>query len=102
MNVYTSPIDDEWHQPLPPPKVDAVKLSAAVIEGLQEGLEEVYVGDVAEDLIDRWAPGAPKLLELEMTRQGGRLIMAAPESHDQTVLSGLVQPWPTATFRRST
>ena len=70
MNVYTSPIDDEWHQPLPPPKVDAVKLSAAVIEGLQEGLEEVYVGDVAEDLIDRWAAG-PKLLELEMTRQGG-------------------------------
>ena len=70
MNVYTSPTEDEWHQPLPPPKVTASKLASAVVEGLQDGLEEVYVGDLAKDLIDRWS-AEPKLLEQEMTRQGG-------------------------------
>ncbi len=70
MNVYASATEDEWHQPLPPPKVSATKLASAVIEGLREGLEDIYVGDVAKDLIDRWSAG-PKLLELEMTRQGG-------------------------------
>jgi len=70
MNVYASAPEDEWHQPLPPPKVSATKLASAVIEGLREGLEDIYVGDVAKDLIDRWSAG-PKLLELEMTRQGG-------------------------------
>ena len=70
MNVYASATEDEWHQPLPPPKVSATNLASAVIEGLRDGLEDIYVGDVAKDLIDRWSAG-PKLLELEMTRQGG-------------------------------
>lgn len=70
MNVYTGPTEDEWHQPLPPPKVAPSALAKSVIAGLKDGLEDVYVGDVAKDLIDRWRQG-PKVLEREMMSQAG-------------------------------
>ncbi|MEO4001441.1 SDR family NAD(P)-dependent oxidoreductase [Mesorhizobium sp. CAU 1732] len=70
MNVYAGPTDDEWHQPLPPPKVAPSALAKAVVAGLRDGLEDVYVGDVAKDFIERWRQG-PKVLELEMTSGGG-------------------------------
>ena len=71
MNVFTGPTDDEWHQPLPPPKVAPPALAKAVIGGLKDGLEDVFVGDVARDLIDRWRAG-PKILEREMIESGGQ------------------------------
>ena len=71
MNVFCGPTDDEWHQPLPPPKVAPPALARAVIDGLKDGLEDVYVGDVAKDLIDRWRAG-PKILEREMIESGGQ------------------------------
>lgn len=71
MNVFSGPTDDEWHQPLPPPKVAPAALARAVVEGLKDGLEDVYVGDVAKDLIDRWRAG-PKILEREMIESGGQ------------------------------
>lgn len=71
MNVFCGPTDDEWHQPLPPPKVAPPALARAVIDGLKNGLEDVYVGDVAKDLIDRWRAG-PKILEREMIESGGQ------------------------------
>lgn len=70
MNVYAGPTEDEWHQPLPPPKVAPSALAKSVIAGLKDGLEDVYVGDVAKDLIDRWRQG-PKVLEREMMSQAG-------------------------------
>lgn len=70
MNVYTGPTDDEWHQPLPPPKVAPSAIAKALVAGLKNGLEDVYVGDVAKDLIDRWRQG-PKVLEREMIAQAG-------------------------------
>ncbi len=69
MNVFTGPSDDEWHQPLPPPKVQPEAIAKAMIAGLKEGLEEVFVGDVAKDVIDRWRAG-PKILEREMIETG--------------------------------
>jgi NAD(P)-dependent dehydrogenase (short-subunit alcohol dehydrogenase family)/uncharacterized OB-fold protein len=66
MNVFSGPTDDEWHQPLPPPKVSPSALAKAIVAGLKEGLEDVFVGDVAKDLIDRWR-ASPKILEREMT-----------------------------------
>lgn len=72
MNVYSGPTEDEWHQPLPPPKVAPAALAKAVVAGLRGGLEDVFVGDVATDLIDRWRAG-PKILEREMTESGGAL-----------------------------
>lgn len=66
MNVYTGPIEDEWYQPLPPPKVAPVALVKTIVSGLQAGLEEVPCGDVAKDIFARWQDNAP-LLEREMT-----------------------------------
>jgi len=70
MNVFTGPTDDAWHQPLPPPKVQPAALARAVVSGLKDGLEDVFVGDVAKDLIERWRAG-PKVLEREMIDAGG-------------------------------
>jgi NAD(P)-dependent dehydrogenase (short-subunit alcohol dehydrogenase family)/uncharacterized OB-fold protein len=70
MNLYTGPTDDEWHQPLPPPKVAPSALGRAIVAGLKDGLEEVYVGDIAKDFIERWRQG-PKVLEREMIAQAG-------------------------------
>ena len=69
MNVFTGPTDDEWHQPLPPPKVPAPAIAKAIVSGLRDGLEDVFVGDIAQDLIARWRAD-PKTLELEMTASG--------------------------------
>lgn len=66
MNVYTGPTDDEWHQPLPPPKVAPAALVKSIVQGLAEGLEDVYCGDVARDMAERWKQDA-KVLEREMT-----------------------------------
>lgn len=65
MNVFVGPTEDEWYQPLPPPKVAPQALAQALVGGLCDGLEEVYVGDIARDLIERWRAG-PKILEREM------------------------------------
>lgn len=71
MNVFTGPTEDEWHQPLPPPKVPPAALARTIVEGLKGGLEDVFVGDVAKDLIERWRAG-PKILEREMIDAGGQ------------------------------
>ena len=70
MNLYTGPTEDEWHQPLPPPKVAHSALAKALVAGLKDGLEEVHVGDVAKDLIERWRQG-PKILEREIMANAG-------------------------------
>jgi len=69
MNVYTGPVDDEWHQPLPPPKVTPKAIARSVVHGLIEGLEEVTCGDVARDIYTRWLSDAD-LLERELTGGG--------------------------------
>lgn len=69
MTVYAGPTDDAWHQPLPPPKVAPKALARAVVDGLCDGLEDVYCGDVARDMAERWKRDA-KVLEREMTGGG--------------------------------
>lgn len=70
MHVFVGPTDDDWHQPLPPPKVAPASLVADLVRGLQAGVEDVYSGDMARDLAERLRAG-PKVLEREMT-MGGR------------------------------
>lgn len=65
MNVFTGPLDIEWFQTVPPPKVAPRALAAAVVRGLKDGLEDVFVGDVAEDIRQRFAAN-PKALEREL------------------------------------
>jgi short-subunit dehydrogenase/uncharacterized OB-fold protein len=69
MNVYTGPLEDDWFQQLPPPKVTPKALARAVVQGLVAGLEEVACGDVAQDMLARWHDNAA-LLEREMTGGG--------------------------------
>lgn len=69
MNVFTGPTDDAWYQPLPPPKVTHAALAKSIVSGLQRGLEDVYCGDIAKDLHERFRRD-PKVLERERTMAG--------------------------------
>jgi NAD(P)-dependent dehydrogenase (short-subunit alcohol dehydrogenase family)/uncharacterized OB-fold protein len=66
INVFFGPLETEWFQTVPPPKVAPAALARAVIDALQRGLEDVFVGDVAEDLRARLAVN-PKALERELS-----------------------------------
>ena len=54
MSVLTGPIDDAWHQDIPPPKTAPAQIAKAVIEVLQKGQETICAGDVAKELFSRW------------------------------------------------
>ena len=66
VNVFPGPVDDEWNQLQPPPKVNPVALAKAVVNALQQGIEDVYPGDVAQEWLDRWRDN-PKALERELS-----------------------------------
>ncbi|HET7669999.1 MAG TPA: SDR family NAD(P)-dependent oxidoreductase [Burkholderiales bacterium] len=66
MNIFPGPIDDEWNQLLPPPKVTPGALASAVVKALREGVEDVYPGDVAQEWLARWRDN-PKALEKELS-----------------------------------
>ena len=65
VNMMHGPIDDEWHQPLSPPKVAGRKMATSVVSALQQGLELAFVGDIANDVINRWRED-PAVLEREL------------------------------------
>ena len=69
INIFPGPIDDEWNQSLPPPKVAPSALASAIVSALQEGLEDVYPGDVAQEWLERWRDN-PKVLERELAGGG--------------------------------
>jgi len=66
INVFPGPIDDEWNQTLPPPKLSPAALARAVIKALSEGVEDVYPGEVAEEWLARFRE-SPKTLERELS-----------------------------------
>jgi NAD(P)-dependent dehydrogenase (short-subunit alcohol dehydrogenase family)/uncharacterized OB-fold protein len=66
VNVFPGPIDDEWNQLLPPPKLAPAALAGAIVKGLQEGVEDLYPGDVAQEWLARWRDN-PKALERELS-----------------------------------
>lgn len=70
VNAYHGPLDDEWHQPLPPPKVAAKLVAREVTHALQQGLEDIAIGDVAKDVWGRWKEDAG-VLEKELTQIEG-------------------------------
>jgi NAD(P)-dependent dehydrogenase (short-subunit alcohol dehydrogenase family)/uncharacterized OB-fold protein len=66
VNVFPGPIDDEWNQLLPPPKLAPETLAKAVVGALRDGIEDVYPGDVAQEWLARWRDN-PKALERELS-----------------------------------
>ena len=69
INVFPGPIDDEWNQALPPPKVAPATLASAIVKALRDGVEDVYPGDVAQEWLERWRDN-PKVLERELAAGG--------------------------------
>lgn len=67
INVFPGPMDDEWNQTLPPPKLSADALARAVVAALRDGVEDVYPGDVAQEWLERWREN-PKILERELAQ----------------------------------
>lgn len=65
MNVFPGPIDDEWNQLLPAPKLAPDALAKAVVAALRDGVEDIYPGDVAQEWITRFREN-PKVLEREL------------------------------------
>ncbi len=70
VNVFPGPIDDEWNQNLPPPKLAPAALAKGIVAALREGVEDVYPGDVAQEWLERWRDN-PKVLERELAAGGG-------------------------------
>jgi NAD(P)-dependent dehydrogenase (short-subunit alcohol dehydrogenase family)/uncharacterized OB-fold protein len=64
INAFAGPLDTEWFQTVPPPKVAPKALADAIVDGLKRGLEDIYVGDVAKDLHARLLDN-PKAVERE-------------------------------------
>lgn len=60
VNALVGPVEEDWRQLTPPPKVTPAQISRAIVNGLQQGLEDLVIGAVAEDLYERWRrdPGA--------------------------------------------
>ncbi|WP_295541475.1 SDR family NAD(P)-dependent oxidoreductase, partial [uncultured Pseudacidovorax sp.] len=70
INVFPGPIDDEWNQHMPPPKLGPDALASAIVKALRDGVEDVYPGDVAQEWLQRWRDN-PKVLERELATNGG-------------------------------
>lgn len=66
INVFPGPIDDEWNQTLLPPKLTPAALAGAIVGALQNGVEDIYPGDVAQEWLLRWQDN-PKVLERELS-----------------------------------
>jgi NAD(P)-dependent dehydrogenase (short-subunit alcohol dehydrogenase family)/uncharacterized OB-fold protein len=69
LNVFPGPIDDEWNQHMPPPKLAPSALASAIVKALRDGVEDVYPGDVAQEWLERWRDN-PKVLERELAAGG--------------------------------
>ena len=65
VNVLFGPLEESWRQPLPPPKVTPQRLADTVVNALQQGIEYVTLGPVAEDIVRRFKDD-PFVLEREL------------------------------------
>ena len=70
VNVFPGPIDDDWNQLLPPPKLAPASLAQAIVKALRDGVEDVYPGEVAQEWLARWRDN-PKVLERELAAGEG-------------------------------
>ena len=70
INVFPGPIDDEWNQLMPPPKMAPASVAQAIVRALRDGVEDVYPGDVAQEWLARWRAD-PKVLEREIAAGEG-------------------------------
>jgi NAD(P)-dependent dehydrogenase (short-subunit alcohol dehydrogenase family)/uncharacterized OB-fold protein len=65
LNAFFGPLETEWFQTVPPPKLAPQALAKAVVAALKGGLEDIFIGDVAQDIRERLGAN-PKALEREL------------------------------------
>lgn len=65
--VFHGPLDTEWFQEVPPPKVLPGAVARAVVDTLRRGLEEAVVGEVAADVVARLNDN-PRVLQRELAQ----------------------------------
>ncbi len=65
LNMFAGPLDTEWFQSVPPPKLAPAALASATVDALRKGIEDCYVGDIAQDIKAR-LDVQPKALEREL------------------------------------
>jgi hypothetical protein len=68
LNAFFGPLETEWFQTVPPPKLAPTALAKAVVAALKNGNEDIFVGDIAWDLRERLKAN-PKALERELGSQ---------------------------------
>jgi NAD(P)-dependent dehydrogenase (short-subunit alcohol dehydrogenase family)/uncharacterized OB-fold protein len=68
LNAFFGPLETEWFQTVPPPKLAPAALARAVVAALKDGVEDVFVGDIAQDIRERLDRN-PKALERELGSQ---------------------------------
>ncbi len=66
VNAFVGPLDDEWHQMVPPPKLMLDTVAERIVDALQKGLEDISIGAVAEEIAERLVEN-PKEIEREIT-----------------------------------
>ena len=62
VNAFIGPIEDEWHQLAPPPKLLPAGIAPRIVAALKRGIEDVPIGAVAEEILERMAEN-PKEME---------------------------------------
>lgn len=65
LNVFPGPVDDDWNQMIPPPKIAPERLARDIVGALQDGIEDLYPGDVAKEYYSLFREN-PKILEKEL------------------------------------
>ena len=65
VNAFIGPLDDAWHQMVPPPKLTPEVVAGRVIDALQKGREDIPIGAVADEIAERLAEN-PKEIEREI------------------------------------
>jgi short-subunit dehydrogenase/uncharacterized OB-fold protein len=65
LNMFAGPLDTEWFQSVPPPKLSPAALANATVDALRKGIEDAYIGDIAQDIKAR-LDVQPKALEREL------------------------------------
>jgi hypothetical protein len=65
VNVFPGPIADKSNEALSLPKIEPGALAGAIVQALQDGVEDVYPGDVASEWLIR-SRDNPKALEREL------------------------------------
>ena len=68
LDVFSGPMEIDWLEHLPPPKVQPAAVAHEIVAALKGGEEERWVGEVAKDFRDRFSAN-PKEIERDLWRQ---------------------------------